>query len=107
MRELTPEQLAFFVRINSEEFREEARKNDEANRAAMAEAEAAAARLRALQRAQYEKAKMERKETMRPLMEALGAAGIQLDVHSYEGVWGSYRIGDGPRVDFDLDSLET
>ena len=54
-----------------------------------------------------DEAEVEREaEIIRPLKDAMRAAGIKLSVCSYEGVWGSYQIGDGPEVDFDQDSLE-
>jgi hypothetical protein len=64
-------------------------------------------RLLAIQRAEYEKRERERVEAIRPLKEALRAAGIKLQLTSYEGVWGQYQIGNGPVVEFDDDYFET
>jgi cation transport ATPase len=107
MRELTPEQRELMVFIHTPEYLARKAKEQAEARAVMEAARAEAARLHAIQRAQYEKAKREREENIRPLKEALRAAGIQLHVSSYEGVWGSYQIGDGPEVEFDEDGLDT
>jgi protein-disulfide isomerase-like protein with CxxC motif len=106
-RELTKEMVDWALRVNSEEFKAEARKNQEAHAAAMVVAQAERDRLWAIQRAQYEERQRKQAEAMRPLKEALHAAGIKLQLSSYEGVWGSYQIGDGPVVDIDDDSFDT
>lgn len=107
MQELTQEQIDFLVRINTPEYRAEALKADllamEAARAARAESD----RLWAAQRARWEELERQREEAIRPLKEALKAAGIKLHLASYEGVWGQYQIGNGPVVYIDDDSFDT
>jgi hypothetical protein len=106
MRELTKEQEELLALVATVKWREEAARNAAANEAAMAAARAEAERLRAIQKAQYEAEAARQGEAIRPLKEAMRAAGIKLSLSSYEGVWGSYQIGDGPEVDLDLDSFE-
>ena len=107
MRQLTKEQADWVARVNSEEFRAEARKNAEANEAAMAVAKAESDRVLAEYRAKQEVLNREREEAIRPLKEALRAAGIKLLLSSYEGVWGEYQIGNGPVADIDDDCFDT
>jgi hypothetical protein len=107
MRQLTKEMEEWVARVNSEEFREQARKNAEANEAARVLAQAESDRQWAAYRAQRDQLAREREEHMRPLKEAMRAAGIKLELSSYEGVWGKYQIGDGPVVAIDDDSFDT
>ena len=104
-RELTKEMVDWALRVNTQEFREEARKNQEAAQAAMVVAQAERDRLWAIHRAQAEERQRKQEEAIRPLKEALRAAGIKLSLTSYEGVWGQYQIGNGPVVDIDADSF--
>jgi hypothetical protein len=103
MRELTPEQRELLIFINTPEYLARRAKEQGEARAAYEAAAAEAERLRAIQQEKYEREKRERAEAIRPLKEALGAAGINLHLTSYEGVWGSYQLGDGPEVDIDDD----
>jgi hypothetical protein len=89
------------LRVNSEEFKAEARANQEAHEAAMAVAKAESDRLWVDYRTRREQLEREREEVMRPLKEAMRAAGIKLQLFSYDGVWGEYQIGDGPVVDIE------
>jgi hypothetical protein len=107
MRELTPEQRELLIFMNTPEYIARKAKEQAETRAVMEAAAAEAERLRAIQRAQYEAEMHRQAEAIRPLKEALRAAGIQLSLSSYEGVWGEYQLGDGPVVDIDLDSLNT
>jgi hypothetical protein len=75
--------------------------------AAIAAAKAEAARLHAEADARHAAEMRARFEVLLPLMDALQAAGIKLNVSSYEGVWGTYQIGGGPEVEFDDDGLYT
>jgi len=106
-RELTKEQADFVLRLNSPEWREAARKQQEEEQILRE------ARLIEYKRkldeylARAEEKERARREAMQPLWDALSAAGIKLSMASYEGIWGSYQIGDGPVVDFDLDDADT
>jgi hypothetical protein len=95
------------ARVNSEAFREEARRNAEANEAARKYEQAKADIAWAEYRAKQAERERLQQEAMRPLKEAMRAAGIKLHLTSYEGVWGSYQLGDGPEVDIDDDSFST
>jgi hypothetical protein len=100
LRQLTKEQADWVARVNSEEFRAEARKNQEANEAAMAAARAESDRLWAEYRAKQEEQARKDAEASLPLREALRAAGIKLEFDGYyEGAWMRYQIGDGPVVE--------
>jgi len=105
-RPLTKDQEVFLAMINSPERRAEDARNQKAREEVMAAAKAEADRLYAIQRAQLEERRRREEEALRPLKEALAAAGIKLALSSYEGIWGSYQIGDGPEVEVDLDYLE-
>jgi hypothetical protein len=59
--------------------------------------------------AEEEKEDRERDEAIRPLKEALRAAGIRLECHGYyDGAWLKYQIGNGPVVEIEegLDAFE-
>jgi hypothetical protein len=99
--------MDFALRVNSEDFKAEARANQKAHKASMAAAQAERDRLWAEYRAKQEELKREREEALRPLKEALRAAGIKLKLTSYEGVWGEYQIGNGPVVAIDDDYFDT
>ena len=106
MRELTKEQEDWVLRVNSEEFREAALKQQEADKAAMEVAQAAYRKKEQTWLEESKRRAQLAEQQMQPLRKALTAAGIKLNFGSYEGVWGSYRVGNGPEVDFDLDSFE-
>jgi hypothetical protein len=109
MRELTQAQRDFLVSINTPEYREEARKNQEAHDAAMAAAKAERDRLWAIQDDQNRRAKLAREASVRPLKEALKAAGIKLEFDGYyDGAWLRYQIGNGPVVEVEegLDAFD-
>jgi hypothetical protein len=106
MRELTPEQRELLVFMQTPEYLARKAKEQAEDKAAMERARAIAEAKYAEQRAYYAAEEERRAEIIRPLKEAMRAAGIKLSLSSYEGVWGSYQIGNGPEVDLDLDSLE-
>jgi len=99
-RPLTKEQEVFLAKINSPERRAEAARNQKAHEEAMAAAKAEADRLYAIVRERYEREKLASEEAVRPLKEALAAAGIKLEFDGYhEGAWMRYQIGEGPIVE--------
>jgi hypothetical protein len=100
VRQLTKEQEEWVAHVNSEEFREQARKNEEANEAARAAAKAEYERKWAEYRAKQEEQARKDAEAIRPLRAALKAAGIKLEFDGYyDGAWMRYQIGDGPVVE--------
>jgi multidrug resistance efflux pump len=86
--------------VNSEEFREQARKNQEANEAARV-AQEERNRLWKIQRDEdLRRMREEHEAAVGPLKRALKAAGIKLEFDGYyEGAWMRYQIGDGPVVE--------
>lgn len=102
MRALTPEQKAVMA-----SFDWPMPPPTKAEIAAIEEAKVTAAKMRDIQQAHYAEQEKRRAEEVRPLKEALRAAGITLNFHSYEGVWGSYQLLGGPVVEFDQDDFNT
>ena len=105
-RELTKEQADFLLRINSPEWREAARKQQEAEEKLREQRRIEYEQHYAAQQAKREEMDRRQREAMQPLVDILTKAGVKLELHSYDGVWGSYQIGDGPLVALDLDYLE-
>ena len=105
MKELTQEQKDFVLRVNNEAFKEAARKQQEADKEAMQIAQAEYREKIRQQNEAIERRVRLNEEAVKPLRKALTAAGIKLAITSYEGVRGSYQIGNGPEVQFDLDDF--
>jgi hypothetical protein len=106
---MTKEQQELMEFINTPEYLARRAKEQADHRAATEKAHAEAARIAARMRAQREKQDREREEAVRPLKEALKAAGIKLECDGYyDGAWLKYQIGNGPVVEIEegLDAFE-
>ena len=92
---VTNDMLAWLQHVNSPEFKEEARKNEEENE-----------RARLAQQAKRDAHEREQLARLQPLLDALRAAGIELALDAYEGMWGHYRLNGGPTVALDITGLD-
>lgn len=106
MRELTPEQIALVQSLKTDEYKAMQLQAQEDLRKAQASYEVKQAEY--LARAAAEEAR--RLGQLKPIIDALRAAGIKISVEAYcygSSLWVKAELPDGTKVDEEFDELNT